>query len=275
MAGLNPMSSNLSASSNTRVSHERRRWLTSPFSRWSMSRPGVPTRMSHRSDLRRETSVRMLVPPNTTCALMSLLNVSSCLHSSWICVASSRVGESTNAEMPPLRSGGVRFSFSSTGRRKAMVFPEPVLARARTSLPAMMWGSTASCTSVAWRYPLTSWSARSDSSHRSRSAKATVVGALPADVRLFLTLGSLATLGLLATLGADDVDIGRRSEGGAVLSSGRPRRGLTRVPVPPRPPRPPRPPPSPRAPAALAMTKDGRAQRCACGIAPNSLTAAT
>mmetsp|Transcript_2862 Transcript_2862/g.11708 ORF Transcript_2862/g.11708 Transcript_2862/m.11708 type:complete len:269 (-) Transcript_2862:278-1084(-) len=268
MAGLNPMSSNLSASSNTRVSHERRRWLTSPFSRWSMSRPGVATRMSGFSDLRRETSVRMLVPPNTTCALMSLLNVSSCLHSSWICVASSRVGESTSAEMPPLRSGGVRLSFSSTGRRNAMVFPDPVLARARTSLPAMMWGSTASCTSVALRYPLTSWSARSDSSHRSRSAKATV-GALPVDGTL---LGSLATLGLLATLGADDVDIGRRSEGGAVPSSGRPRRGLTRVPVPPRPPRPP---PSPRAPAALAMTKDGRAQRCACGIAPNSLTAAT
>ena len=95
-----------------------------------------------------DASVLTLVPPTTESA-ENVVCARSLLAASWICWASSRVGDRMSAEMPERGCGGERSSCSTMGVRKATdesdrvggsvdarVLPVPVLARARTSLPA-------------------------------------------------------------------------------------------------------------------------------------------
>mmetsp|Transcript_12513 Transcript_12513/g.50268 ORF Transcript_12513/g.50268 Transcript_12513/m.50268 type:complete len:217 (+) Transcript_12513:579-1229(+) len=139
MLGLNPISSSWSASSSTSTLRFWHLGWSPDVSKWSMRRPGVATRKSHRCEFILPRSDLMFVPPNTTCDL-SAWNLSSLSDSSWICDASSRVGESTSTETSPARIVGDRSSVSMDGTRNAIVLPDPVLALARTSRPLRMGG---------------------------------------------------------------------------------------------------------------------------------------
>ena len=91
MEGLSPISSSWSASSSTSTLRFWHLDGSPDVSKWSMRRPGVAIRKSHRCEFILERSDLMFVPPNTTCDL-SWWNLSSLSDSSWICDASSRVG---------------------------------------------------------------------------------------------------------------------------------------------------------------------------------------
>ena len=67
------------------------------------------------------------------------------LHTSSDCIASSRVGARIRTRTPE------RFlprSFSSRGRKKASVLPEPVLATPIVSRPAMSGGQHCACSGL-------------------------------------------------------------------------------------------------------------------------------
>ena len=139
-----------------------------------MSRPGVATRKSHAWLFILLRSELMFVPPNTTCAFR-LWNVNSDLASSWIWLASSRVGESTRHETAPRAAGPALIIVSIEGSRNATVLPEPVLALARTSKPRRIGGSVWSCTVVACVNFMISLMARIDGAESPSAENAVVL----------------------------------------------------------------------------------------------------
>mmetsp|Transcript_7803 Transcript_7803/g.12174 ORF Transcript_7803/g.12174 Transcript_7803/m.12174 type:complete len:222 (-) Transcript_7803:251-916(-) len=195
MEGRKPMSSSWSHSS--RMRHWRPAQASRKpgvFSRWSSSRPGVATRMSGVRRLKLDTSLVIFVPPNTTCNPRSW-NFSSCLASSAICWASSRVGEMTSAETRPRRAAaGAAKMRSIAGRRKPRVLPVPVLAFASTSLPCRETGRVCACTRVIRSYPSTSASARCVPTASGASANLTSVSC-PSVVLEVLELGLTICIG--------------------------------------------------------------------------------
>jgi hypothetical protein len=70
------------------------------------------------------------------------------LNCATTCIASSRVGTSTSAEIPRVLCFA---SFSITGIRNASVFPVPVCAVAIKSFPSRACGIAAACTGVGTR----------------------------------------------------------------------------------------------------------------------------
>mmetsp|Transcript_22289 Transcript_22289/g.46805 ORF Transcript_22289/g.46805 Transcript_22289/m.46805 type:complete len:239 (-) Transcript_22289:255-971(-) len=127
------------------------------FSRWSLRRPGVATRMS--GGWRKPSRSRPgLVPPTMHCTRTPGWSLQSWLASSSICCASSRVGEMMSTQMPCTL--GARRMCSTAGIRNASVLPVPVLALARTSTPVSEVGMDACCTSVMNSYRSTSARAR-------------------------------------------------------------------------------------------------------------------
>lgn len=93
----------------------------------------------------------MLVPP-TRRHERSPVNLPSWLETKLVCMASSRVGESTSARTPPF--GSRVLSLSSMGTRNAAVFPEPVRAMATTSTPDSSAGIALRCTGVGTLKPI-------------------------------------------------------------------------------------------------------------------------
>ena len=174
MEGLNPISRSWSASSSTSTFKDAHRGARLLVWKWSMSRPGVATRKSHAWLFILLRSELMFVPPNTTCAFR-LWNVNSDLASSWIWLASSRVGESTRHETAPRAAGPALIIVSIEGSRNATVLPEPVLALARTSKPRRIGGSVWSCTVVACVNFMISLMARIDGAESPSAENAVVL----------------------------------------------------------------------------------------------------
>ena len=146
-----PMSSSWSASSNTSVCRPPgacSAGASAPLRRWSISRPGVATRMSGTRAAILDASLFMLVPPTTTCTLSGgRWNCTSLPASAAIWAASSRVGEMTRHAI--VRGGrGWALMRSMAGSKKAMVLPLPVLALQTTSEPLRQAGKDMACTFV-------------------------------------------------------------------------------------------------------------------------------
>ncbi len=103
------------------------------------------------------------MPPKTV-TIFGLRKWPSAFASSWIWIASSRVGATASAR--GYGEGFARFVRARRAKiaiRKAAVLPVPVWAWAATSLPARRSGSVAACTGVARTNPhaampaLTAW----------------------------------------------------------------------------------------------------------------------
>ena len=89
------------------------------------------------------------LPPASACsARLIAMNVSA------VCVASSRVGDSTSAcTWLPRRRGALSASRCSSGRAKAAVLPDPVSASTQQSAPARIAGIACACTRVGAAQP--------------------------------------------------------------------------------------------------------------------------
>mmetsp|Transcript_12118 Transcript_12118/g.18640 ORF Transcript_12118/g.18640 Transcript_12118/m.18640 type:complete len:201 (-) Transcript_12118:251-853(-) len=196
MEGRKPMSSSWSHSSitSTRRPAQAPRNPAVSSSSSASSRPGVATTMSGVRRRRAAASLDIFVPPTTVCSPRSW-NFSSCLASSAICWASSRVGEMTSAETRPRRAAaGAAKMRSIAGRRKPRVLPVPVLAFASTSLPCRETGRVCACTRVIRSYPSTSASARCVPTASGASANLTSVSC-PSVVLEVLELGLTICIG--------------------------------------------------------------------------------
>lgn len=103
----------------------------------------------------RSMSVVTSVPPTTSAGRTPGSAPVNDRNTSYVCRASSRVGEMT---MPPTWLGSSRVSRrsrrSTTGTTKAIVFPLPVHASTHTSLLPMNSGMTADWTGVAVANPI-------------------------------------------------------------------------------------------------------------------------
>mmetsp|Transcript_22562 Transcript_22562/g.53608 ORF Transcript_22562/g.53608 Transcript_22562/m.53608 type:complete len:215 (-) Transcript_22562:2-646(-) len=144
------MSSMRSASSNTRYDTcPRLIWL---LSRKSFSRPGVA--MTACAPLRRSRSCPPLGAPPYTHVDMMLELWPNLTVSSWICVASSRVGASTRM-IGPWRGSlrGPLFTCWNPGKRNPSVLPEPVFATPTQSRPCSAAGHVCDCTIEGSVYP--------------------------------------------------------------------------------------------------------------------------
>lgn len=105
-------------------------------------------RMCAPVDIKLSTSSSTLVPPTSNfcfknCKSACCRNLS---RTSLVCVASSRVGETTSAPTSDFFQGWPRWrlrSSSRIGMMKARVLPEPVTASAATSLQDKSWGIVA------------------------------------------------------------------------------------------------------------------------------------
>mmetsp|Transcript_11902 Transcript_11902/g.50108 ORF Transcript_11902/g.50108 Transcript_11902/m.50108 type:complete len:251 (+) Transcript_11902:1366-2118(+) len=153
-----PISRQRSASSNTSSSNERK-LRDGRRRKMSARRPGVPmstlaplcaararspsasppTAPPPAAAFRARTSASTSVPPTSSAerngALGSAAASSSGCATRAICVASSRVGDTTSAPTSKGRSGvSRRVSISTIGTTKASVLPEPVVASTATSL---------------------------------------------------------------------------------------------------------------------------------------------
>mmetsp|Transcript_12178 Transcript_12178/g.36722 ORF Transcript_12178/g.36722 Transcript_12178/m.36722 type:complete len:219 (+) Transcript_12178:435-1091(+) len=143
-----PLPMSWSASSSTRTCMRCSRSQNSGSSSMcSCRRPGVETRTSQGCEVRARRSLRMSDPPKTLCTPRPW-GASRVRASSAICRASSRVGVTTTAPMPPPTFDSRYLSFSAMGIRKASVFPVPVLALMMASAPPRISGSACACTSV-------------------------------------------------------------------------------------------------------------------------------
>ncbi len=82
------INTNLSASSRITILTLANLAFTFEFSKWSIIRPGVPTKISQRSLFNRLVSVFIFVPP-TTEAVLKVVPANNCLASSSIWMANS------------------------------------------------------------------------------------------------------------------------------------------------------------------------------------------
>ena len=135
ISGINPISSILSASSI--ISSLTSLIITLPLSIWSNRRPGVATITSTPLESFWSCSVKETPPiSRAICNLNCLLRR---LNSSETCIANSLVGVN-------IRHLGIRdfdlpeFKISIRGITKEPVFPVPVCAQPRTSLPISICG---------------------------------------------------------------------------------------------------------------------------------------
>ncbi len=138
--GRKPMSSMRSASSSTRICTWER--STAFWFMRSMRRPGVA--MSTSTPRASRSIWGSIFTPPTTLATRRPRVLAMTPQTSWICMASSRVGVMTSMAGAFLRSA--RASRSSDGSEK--VLPVPVLAAAIMSRPSSTSGMDCSCTGV-------------------------------------------------------------------------------------------------------------------------------
>ena len=150
ICGSKPMSSMRSASSSARYATFESEILAR--STRSMSLPGVAMRMSHPRSISRNCCAAG-APPYTTTDRTPVWYANFRL-SSWIWIASSRVGAITsafgNVFRPPLGppfKPRVRMPWMM-GKQNAAVFPDPVCAHAMRSFPAREMGMAYFCTGV-------------------------------------------------------------------------------------------------------------------------------
>jgi hypothetical protein len=145
MSRMNPMSSMRSASSSTSTSMACK--STTAWSIRSSRRPGVATSTSTPARSLRIWGPWLTPPKTTACRSARLRPYAPKL--SKICVANSRVGQSTKARgvrpfallrTPRAPWGAGPASRWRIGRAKAPVFPVPVWAQPRTSFPASATG---------------------------------------------------------------------------------------------------------------------------------------
>mmetsp|Transcript_7839 Transcript_7839/g.12349 ORF Transcript_7839/g.12349 Transcript_7839/m.12349 type:complete len:268 (-) Transcript_7839:424-1227(-) len=151
ICGSKPMSSMRSASSNTMYDDDPR--LTPPDSRKSLRRPGVAIAIW--GPLRSSRSWFPLgAPPyrHTESMPMARPNLR---HSSWIWVASSRVGERTTTVGPTGRSPleDLLWMCMMPGNRYPTVLPDPVLATEMMSYPCRAMGHDCAWIGVGFAYP--------------------------------------------------------------------------------------------------------------------------
>mmetsp|Transcript_11194 Transcript_11194/g.46638 ORF Transcript_11194/g.46638 Transcript_11194/m.46638 type:complete len:599 (-) Transcript_11194:138-1934(-) len=192
-AAAKPMSRQRSASSSTSTS-------TRPVSNSGLSsmccsrRPGVATTTLVLATAWRSMSTSL---PPVSRAAVNVCWLATLRSSTNICLASSRVGESTSAPTPSWRVQRSRYRRSTTGIRNASDFPEPVLAAPSTSRPASASGSVAAWMAVSDSKPAAASAdcVRSDSG-RSANAPCPVMDALsPSPPR-----GAVADARRLATM---------------------------------------------------------------------------
>mmetsp|Transcript_14232 Transcript_14232/g.40402 ORF Transcript_14232/g.40402 Transcript_14232/m.40402 type:complete len:233 (-) Transcript_14232:191-889(-) len=147
-----PMSRILSASSMTRAWRFLKLKL-GVFCRWSSSLPGVHT--SKFTPLASfSASVFLLDPPITRPKVCEWWPDMSSSHTPYVWRASSLVGEMMITPAP-FRGRNLAWCRSSAqGTRNASVFPEPVLAAARTSFPLRSKGMVLAWTSVIVSNPM-------------------------------------------------------------------------------------------------------------------------
>ena len=131
-----PMSNILSASSkiNTSISLND----TEFCSYKSNSLPGVATKIST-PFLSIDFCETMFTPPKTTPDLMSVYLLYSLIFSC-TCAANSLVGVKTKARKGPFFCCLVSVKYCKTGNVNPAVFPVPVCADAKTSLPSKIIG---------------------------------------------------------------------------------------------------------------------------------------
>ena len=143
---MNPISSMRSASSSTKKASPSSRIY--PCACRSSSRPGVDTSIST-PFFSISICAPGLIPPISTPQRYGRYLPYALIDSS-ICSASSRVGVSISARMPPRGLFVIRLS---TGSENAAVFPVPVCAQPSTSLPSSAGGMAFSCMGDGVTYP--------------------------------------------------------------------------------------------------------------------------
>mmetsp|Transcript_60666 Transcript_60666/g.108213 ORF Transcript_60666/g.108213 Transcript_60666/m.108213 type:complete len:250 (-) Transcript_60666:82-831(-) len=144
----NPISNNLSASSNTMYSICLSLIFVS--SKMCNRRPGVATMRSGLVLISANWSSRLNPPANKD--TLKLVSLPSCLKNRTVCNASSRVGVRIRPRAPTL--GECWYNLCKQGMRNAPVLPEPVRAMATTSRPCKRSGMVFFWMGVGTVYPV-------------------------------------------------------------------------------------------------------------------------